>query len=313
MAVGDLITATRYNTLQTRVENILGNGSGAEGYGETTASNQVAVGNLVTASHVNQLRTDIDAINGHQTNQAPGTIASITIGDLIADQTSDDPDGILKGFTDYETSMNTLETSPNRFRLAPLQSSSGTFGTNLSFIGSWNQNMNGYFRATFTSADTRRHFFNSGGQINFVSSLTSTATGGNVAKTNDWATMLSNAGTVTFGYNYTSTSNSGTGSAIGNYQLTASEQQVFRKTGSGVYADNNYYIMAKEVNATTIEFRIQMDEADTGNTSGAKGVQPVDEFVVGRLTTSIGFVRASGSYVDVDAPTFNVQSQFSGS
>ena len=81
--------------------------------------------------------------------------------------------------------------------------------------------MNGYFRATFTSADTRRHFFNSGGQINFVSSLTSTATGGNVAKTNDWATMLSNAGTVTFGYNYTSTSNSGTGSAIGNYQLTA--------------------------------------------------------------------------------------------
>ena len=61
MAVGDLITATRYNTLQTRVENILGNGSGSEGYGETTASNQVAVGNLVTASHVNQLRTDIDA------------------------------------------------------------------------------------------------------------------------------------------------------------------------------------------------------------------------------------------------------------
>ena len=56
-----------------------------------------------------------------------------------------------------------------------------------------------------------------------------------------------------------------------------------------------------------------MNEADTGNTSGAKGVQPVDEFVVGTLTTSIGFVRASGSYVDVDAPTFNVQSQFSGS
>ena len=116
--------------------------------------------------------------------------------------------------------------------------------------------------------------------------------------------MLSNAGTVTFGYNYTSTSNSGTGSAIGNYPTYCIEQQVFRKTGSGVYADNNYYIMAKEVNATTIEFLSQMDEADTGNTSGAKGVQPVDEFVVGRLTTSIGFVRASGSYVDVDAPTF---------
>ena len=43
----------------------------------------------------------------------------------------------------------------------------------------------------FTSADARRHFFNAGGTITFVSSLTSTASGENVAKTNDWSTMLS--------------------------------------------------------------------------------------------------------------------------
>ena len=94
--------------------------------------------------------------------------------------------------------------------------------------------MNGYFRATFTSADTRRHFLMLVGRLTFVSSLTSTATGGNVAKTNDWATMLSNAGTVTFGYNYTPTSNSGTGSAIEIICNLCIEQQVFRKTGSGV-------------------------------------------------------------------------------
>lgn len=312
MAVGDLITAARYNALQTRVENILGIGSGSEGYGETTASNQVAVAALVTASHVNQLKTDIDIINRHQTNQAAGTIATIAIDDLIADETSDNPDGILKGFADYEQSMITLESSPNRFRLAPLQSSSATDPDTLTFSTDWRNNLNGYFRAVFSSANARRHFFNAGGQINFVSSLVSGASGGNINKTNDWATMLSNAGTVTFGYNYTSTSNSGTGSAIGNYQLTASEQQIFRKTGSGVYADNNYYIRAKEVNSTTIEFRIHMNEADTGNTSGAKGVQPVDEYVQGNLTTSIGFVRASGSYVDTPAPALNRHANFSG-
>jgi hypothetical protein len=85
MAVGDIITATRYNALQSRVESILAVGANTEGYGETTASSQVAVNDLVTASHVNQLKTDIDIINRHQTNQAAGTITSITIGNLIAD------------------------------------------------------------------------------------------------------------------------------------------------------------------------------------------------------------------------------------
>ena len=96
--------------------------------------------------------------------------------------------------------------------------------------------------------------------------------------------MLSNSGTVSFGHNYTSSDNSGTGSSIGNYQLTNSEQQLYRKSGSGVYADNNYYVRGRNISSTVIEFRILMDEADTGNTSGAQESQPVDEFVQGNLT-----------------------------
>ncbi len=315
MAVGDLITATRYNALQTRVENIYGNGSGNEGYGMSTSSGQVAVGNLVTATNLNQLYTDIDKISRHQTNQsAAGTIANAVAGDIIADETSDNPDGVLKGFADYENTMAVLENNPNRFRLSALQSTSGTDPDTLTFGPTqWNQSLNGYVRVVFTSADARRHYFNAGGTISFVSGLVSTASGQNVSKTNDWATMLSNAGTVTFGYNYTSTSNSGTGSAIGNFQLTTSEQQLFRKTGSGVYADNNYYIRGKEVNSSTIEFRIFMDEADYGSTSSAKGTVPIDEYVVGNLTTTVSFKRASGIYVDTPLPAINRHSNFSGS
>ena len=187
MAVGDIITATRYNALQTRVESILGTGSGTEGYGQSTASGQVVIGNTVTASHVNQLQTDIDRISRHQTNQAVGGIASIVIGDQIADETSDDPDGTLKGFADYETSMINLESSPNRFRLSALQSTSGSDPDTLTFgPTAWRNNLNGYFRVVFTSANARRNYFNAGGTITFVSGLVSTATGGNVAKTNDW-------------------------------------------------------------------------------------------------------------------------------
>ena len=317
MAVGDIITATRYNALQSRVESILAVGANTEGYGETTASSQVAVNDLVTASQVNQLKTDIDLINRHQTNQAAGTITSIPIGNLIADETSDNPDGIEKGFADYENSMTTLESSPNRFRLAPLQSSSGT-GPSLTFGPTqWRDQLNGYVRATFSNSNHRRHFFNSGGSINFASSLASTATGGNVAKTSDWSTMLSNAGTVTFDHDSTVTSGSGTGSAIGNFQLTSSEQQIFRKSGTGVYADNNYYIRAREINTSVIEFRIWMSDTDSGTApngpNNAKGFVAIDEYIVGNLTTAIGFTRASGVYVDVTAPTITIQSNFSGS
>lgn len=319
MAVGDLITATRYNALQTRVENILGNGSGSEGYGMTTASGQVAVGNIVTATNLNQLYTDIDKISRHQTNQSSaGTIAQALIGDLIADETSDNPDGVLKGFADYENTMTVLEGSPNRFRLSALQSTTGTDPDTLTFGPTqWRDELNGYFRVVFSSADARRHYFNAGGTISFVSSLSSTATGGNINKTNDWATMLSNAGTVTFGYNYTSTSNSGIGSAIGNFQLTSSEQQLFRKAGSGVYADNNYYIRGKEVNSSTIEFRIWLSDTDTGTApfgpNNAKGFVAIDEYIVGNLTTTASFKRASGVYVDTPLPQINRHSNFSGS
>jgi hypothetical protein len=55
-----------------------------------------------------------------------------------------------------------------------------------------------------------------------------------------------------------------------------------------------------------------MNEADTGSTSGAKGVQPIDEYVVGNLTTTMGFKRASGSYVDTPLPALNRQSNFAG-
>lgn len=53
MAVGDIITAVRYNNIQDTVEDVLGVGSGNFGYGQNTASNQVPVEKIVTASDMN--------------------------------------------------------------------------------------------------------------------------------------------------------------------------------------------------------------------------------------------------------------------
>ena len=51
MAIGDIITAARYNNLQSRVATILGTGSGDDGYGQALNSNQVGVStNIIDAS-----------------------------------------------------------------------------------------------------------------------------------------------------------------------------------------------------------------------------------------------------------------------
>ena len=62
------------------------------------------------------------------------------------------------------------------------------------------------------------------------------------AKSNDWQSMLSAMGTISMGYTATTATGSGTTSSIGNYDLTTSNQTIFRKPGSGVYSANDYYV-----------------------------------------------------------------------
>ena len=54
-----LITASRYNTLQSSVEGIMGTGSGDSGYGQSLASSQVSQGTVIEASHMANLYTDM--------------------------------------------------------------------------------------------------------------------------------------------------------------------------------------------------------------------------------------------------------------
>ena len=85
-----LITASRYNTLQSSVDGVMGNGSGDSGYGQTLASSQVAQGTVIQASHMANLYTDMIKARRHQTGTTPNTLASITVGNEIKeDEVSD--------------------------------------------------------------------------------------------------------------------------------------------------------------------------------------------------------------------------------
>ena len=292
MAVGDLITAARYNNAQARVAAIMGVGATTEGYGQTLESSQVSTALTVTAEHINDLYTDIISGRIHQTGATPNTITQIVVGNTIADATSDDPDGTTKGFQDYEDLIAILEASPGRFALSASQSTSGT-GVTSSRTALWNTDVSTVVRVDFSSSDARRNYFNAGSTIKFEASLTSQSG----SKSNDWASMLTNMGTIAMGYTATTTTGTGTTSSIGNFDLTGTNQVIFRKPGTGVYSANDYYVYAKANSATQLEFTILFQEEAAGNPN-------IDEQVNGTLTSTVKFTRASGSYVTTPAPSF---------
>ena len=79
MAIGDIITAARYNNLQSRVATILGTGSGDDGYGQTLNSNQVASTATINATDMSTLYTDIANGRVHQTGTAPVSYTHLTL------------------------------------------------------------------------------------------------------------------------------------------------------------------------------------------------------------------------------------------
>ena len=296
MAVNDLITAARYNNAQGRVSAILGNGSGNEGYGQTTTSSQVSSNITINSAHVNALYTDLNKIYIHQTASVPNSIAEVEVGDVVAEDTSGGD--TKEGFKDYEDFISIIETASNRFRLAAAQSSTLNNAKTIQRRNQWTAPIECEFNVSFTSSDARRHFFNAGGSLTFISSLSGTpVSGDSVAKSQDWSSILSNAGTISIDHDSTTTTGTGVVQSIGNYDLTTSYQEIYRKSATGVYGNNNYILFAKASNSSSIQVKYQFYDHNPG---GYK----IDEPVLGLLEAKIGFVRASGSYVDTPAPAF---------
>lgn len=293
MAVGEIISVARYNAMQAKISSVLGNGSDTFGYGQLVTSSPVSTSNTVNAQHMQSLKLDMVDVRVHQTGGDTPTITNVAVNEDITDAV----------YAEYEAIINTLYNN----RLTVFESTQTSTENKLSSIRStqWGgtaqpQSVYHEFQVTFNSADHRRHFFNSGGEIRFAANLS----GGSGAKFTEWSSMLTAMGTVKFNYT-TVTAGSGTGLGIGNFDLTSSYQTVFIKSGSGVYADNDYTIKAK-ASGNVITFLIEFNDGATGTGSGGFG--PVDDPVNGTLVSSISQLRATGLYVEVDTPGYqNIQ------
>lgn len=308
-------TAARHNLLQARLDQILGQGSGKSGYGQGIpgygpALSSYQVSNLpesplsvISAADINGIYADMLRARVHQIGTEPTEIAQLAAElNTIAEETSNkindlgiletDTVGTKKGIADYEKLMNNIEF--DKFLMHPSQA---TLETVVSSTRSsvWNGIIYHEFTISFINEDHRRHFFNSGGEIRIISSIT----GAVVDKGKDWEAFLQSAGTIKLNHNSTTSSAGTGGSAIGNYQLTPGYQTIYTKSSQGtidaIYSGNLYKIYARTPNADSIQFRIEYNDVSTGSI--------VDVNVDGILENTIQLYRADSNYVSVPRPS----------
>jgi len=297
------ITAARINNLQSSISLILGTGSGQNGYGQTVTSSPVNnTGDIVEAADMNAIYADILKARVHQVGTNDIGIAQVIQNlNTVAENTSSfvndagvtsiDPDGFKKGVVDFETLMTQVQADkavmhPSQAALEPAISSARS--------STWNGLIAHEVQVTFSSANARRFFFNTGGEIR----LSANNTGATTPKGLDWNQLCSQVGTVKFSAE-TTVSTQGGGTSIGNYNLTSAFQSIYQKIGSGtysaVYAGNIYTIKARSDIDTRIIFRIEFNDVVFDNN--------VDNNVDGRIESVIQHYRADAD-VTVAAPSY---------
>lgn len=286
MASGSFITAISYNTIRSKVAEILGVGSSNKGYGQTIISQAVAPGSIITKAQWDDLRFDLLNLRIHQTGVVP----------VIPQVNRADP--VIFGTGQPSVQYNTLADQAvlDRFLLGPGQFVVQNTGS-LNYTNLWYNTLSTIVTVTFGSPDQARFFFNSGGKIR----LTSSRSGGtNSSQNRTWTGLLSSVGARDFG---------AVGNTVNFYNLTGNFQTIFSSRSSGIYYSSVY---------SRNEYKIEARCDTTTNTGGtARTVQfrvsyvdlqpnTFNRYTDGTLNLTIDEVRAQGTLLPEGSGNFSV-------
>ena len=304
------VLASRYNTLRNNVNLVLGNSIAASpnyGYGQSfstnsvtgsRAANDLANADKVSAQDYEDLYIDLIRTRSHQIG------ASVAIDEFVIGDYETNTETADKIEESYILGLESLAANiiSDRFTADPANltinsipsASSSRLATN-----TWSTRISHIFRIMFNTEQERRHFFNTGGEIRVSASVDYT---GSQAKTVDWQTILNAMGSTSFKAEQTvNNAGVGSGSNIGNYDLTSSYRLIYSRTGGSVYARNRYNVYAREYatgNSTSaIQFKIDfVDGAPNNSLFG------IDEAVFGTFNSIIETATAN-SQIDINGVT----------
>ncbi len=312
MAVGSKIRTVDYNSVQTKLADLVGAGSGNSGWGQTINSSQVSVSNKITINEWTNLRDDI--INGfrHINSGTPSTVQAVANNIIKYNDTGSTPEQATEVVVQYNRWADQLIA--NRFTVHPTQVKTEAKGSQSRSTwtgGFWNSRLSCTVTVTFSTANQARYFFNSGGEIR----LRSTRSGGTTSAQNtSWENLLSSAGTQGFGAQIP-TSGFSPMNGQNFYRLTNAYQIWYTNSASSPYTTNTYRIQARSnvVNntagtTTQVEFLVEWIDGYTDpDPPGGIQFPPGDE-VDGTINLSISTLEASGILVPANAGNFTVES-----
>ena len=292
------ILASRYNDLFGFLSRMMGesvltpvNASSGPtvGYGQLlNASTVDATISKITAQQYEDIYIDLVRARVHQVGAAAFTIDPFVVGDY-------DTNGLSTDKVE-EVYIQTLE---NLMAQIVVDKDLVDVGTQLgldsldassrleSISGSWNGQLFHIFDLEFTDAAHRRHFFNAGGEIRITPTM---AYSGTDLKSAEWLAQINAVGAVSIQDDATINRNAvGSGTLIGNYQLTGTYTTLYEAFNTSSYTTNVYRVQALSLNDSTIRVRCVFDDADSPLPPG------IDENVFGDITNTVESAPPEGS------------------
>jgi len=243
---GDTILDDEYNAFINNssspfgINHIGGTGSAQYGLGESAVA-AVSPGNTITASQWNALFSAMDTVASHTATSITST-TSKSAGDTIA---------VIAAITSDLASLASAVAAGSVNTTA--LTTSGDLTTAVSG-STWGGSFTSEMSVTFASANTMRHFFNAGGKIRFIPTVTGSGLAGDGAGPGAdaaWTNLYAGVGNLDIkahastrsGNTETVTTN---GLALGFHDLTTSYQTILKLTDDTYpYQSNTVEIQAK--------------------------------------------------------------------
>ena len=296
---GDTILDNHYNDSATSVNALWGTGSGDSGYGQGTTVSSVSAGSTITAAQWTTLLARMNSMASHQSSSITA-ISNPSAGNTIS------------AFTALSTNISTITT--NRLNVHARQSvvntnrdNTNTFTGTLTFTNKW----------AWGSATNARYFFNAGGRLSISGSQSGH---GSDSKGNEWANLLSQAGTY-YVYAQTAGKSGGSGTpttnlttTAGYYDLTTSYVTVFLQyEDTGPYTANyvQWQLRTADAGASVEAACYWVDAA--ADTSYNKSIYNVLDQVEGTHRMTYGYEKHNTTYVSDAGGTITVTGTATGS
>ena len=315
--LGGTIRAADFNLFANDINDIVGIGATDSGYGQShlVVANAV-VGANVTPSLWDELLTSMLYASRHQ-----GT--AISTPSSTADASWPAVNNIISILPTLVADIATIVSNKLNSDVAYMTVSPNQISDSNTFYDpngtpntpTWT-NINQVFyeaKVSFTDANARRHFFNSGGEVRFDATLSSVDV--SHAQSVDWQTMLSAIATVKLGHTTTESSASVGTPGVGFNNLSAGYTLVYTKGGTADYSGNQLNIYAKLNGTADVDVKMSFDDAhpaDTGTwANDGGGSWTGTDYVAGLLTVTLDELSPSDSPdgVSLPSPTYSHISQ----